>query len=238
VLAGATLWSAPLVARAGSFQVSPVLVSVATFGDVAVTNTTSVTMRFSVSGFGWTQTPSEKHKIAPSDKLVYFPQVFTLAPGATQRVRVGMSDRTGPVEHAFRLYIAELPPFNPLQLKGQALTLLSRVDIPVFQPPTDPAVAVPGIERATEHDGNLGVLLANDGNVHTMPSQVGVTGRDADGKAVWSGSTDVWYVLAKSSQLATMPIAASACKRVRSFDITWRAEDRTVARTLANGTCT
>ncbi len=227
----------PLAARAGTFQVSPILLSISKFGDVAITNTTSVPMRFSIKGSEWTQTATERMKKTDTDKVVYFPQVFTLGAGETQRIRVGMSDPATALERAYRLLIAELPPFNPLQVHGPTLTFLSRADIPVFAQPTGTAAANPAIDRLTNTTENVNILVTNEGNAHTMPSQIALTGRDAAGKSIWTGSGDVWYVLAKSAQTASIAVPAATCSRIKSFDAVWHVDGRTISRTLANGTC-
>lgn len=241
-LAGLSLFLAlasPFTARAGTFQISPLALTITRFGDVTVTNTSQGSIRFSISAFAWSQTPHARENRASSDDIVYFPQVFALDAGASQRIRVGITATPGQVERPYRLFVSELPPFDRHAAAGQQLLILSRIDIPVFQPPSANATTAPRIDRVEISAGSASVTVANDGTEHVAPSHVGVALRDAAGSRIWAGTADVWYVLARSSQSAELRLPEPACNRASSAQITWNAGGQTVTQTvkLSAGSC-
>jgi P pilus assembly chaperone PapD len=229
---------APAIASAATFEVSPLKLNVATFGDVTVTNTSSEPVRFSIDAYAWSQTPSEREHRSASDAIAYFPQVFALSPGASQRVRISLDSRPGATEGAYRLFITELPPFDR-NANGQKLLILSRIDIPVFEPPAVNGSTLPRIDHLSAVADKISALVSNDGTVHVAPSRVELIARDASGTGIWSSGSDVWYVLAQSRQLVNARVPNSVCARIRSVSASWNAAGRTVSQTFATpaGVC-
>ncbi len=241
-LAGLSLFIAlasPLTARAATFQMSPLSLTITKFGDVTVTNTSQEAIRFSVSAFAWSQTPQAREIKTASDDIVYFPQVFSLDAGASQRIRVGITATPASTERAYRLFITELPPFDPRAAAGQHLLILSRMDIPVFQPASAAAAAAPRVNHAEVSHASAFLTLGNAGTEHVAPSHVDVALRDASGSRIWTGTAGVWYVLAGSSQNAKLPLPPSACSRASSAQISWNAGGQTVTQAvkLSPGSC-
>ncbi|PKO25439.1 MAG: molecular chaperone [Betaproteobacteria bacterium HGW-Betaproteobacteria-8] len=101
----------------------------------------------------------------PSRDLLVNPPVFTLQPGKTQLIRLGLNKPTkNPEELAYRLYINEVPP--PPKPGFTGLQMALRVGIPVFIDPSQPAK--PKLEWQASHsaDGSIRLVVTNKGNVH------------------------------------------------------------------------
>lgn len=226
---------APLSASAATFEVSPLSLNITAFGDVTVTNTSGAPMRFSIDAYAWSQTPAEREHREPSDHVAYFPQVFALNPGSTQRIRMSLDTEPGASERAYRFFISELPPFDR-GANAQKLLILSRIDIPVFEPPAQQGAAAPRIERLGANSGNVSALVANAGSVHVAPSRVSLRARDASGTTVWSNNAVVWYVLAHSRQLAAARVPANVCANVRSISASWSVSGQTLSQSIATPT--
>jgi fimbrial chaperone protein len=222
----------PALASAATFQVSPLSLNISTFGDVTVTNTSGEPIRFSINAKAWSQTPAESEHKEASDQIAFFPQVFSLDSGASQRIRVSLATPPGPSERSYRLFISELPPFNR-KANGQRLLILSRIDIPVFQPPAQQGAPTPHIDRLAVSRGNISALVANYGNTHIAPSHISLRALNASGAVMWSNDAEVWYVLAQSKQLATARVPANICENVRSISTSWNVNGNTVSKNLA-----
>jgi len=99
-------------------------------------------------------------ELAPTDDVIAMPPVFKLAPGAKQRLRVGMTKPFDTArEQTFRLLITEVP--TTVAAPG-SVAVAVRHSVPVF---VLPAVAVSAnlvVRRATTG----GLELANTGNRH------------------------------------------------------------------------
>ena len=131
VLAGLALswgaWSTP--ALAGTLQVNPILVEINSFqrtGSVTITNQEDAPVTIRAHAFAWHQTNGE-NVYEPSDELILSPPVFTIAPRATQTVRVGQR-RPGAEPKAYRLIIEEVPEASP----QSGIRIALRLDLPLF----------------------------------------------------------------------------------------------------------
>src|SRR5438046_3155672 len=99
-------------AKAATFSVDPIIVTLEktnSSASIAVTNQTTQKLRLQVTGFSWSQSRSGQLELAKTDQLVYFPQLLSLDPGETKRVRVGVTLPQGATEKTFRVFMEELP---------------------------------------------------------------------------------------------------------------------------------
>src|SRR5512140_3419810 len=95
-------------ARAGSFGVSPTRVDLdrgAKSAIIEVTNDDEAKLSFQAKLFEWRQGADGKDEYAESQDLIYFPQIFTIAPKAKRIIRVGIKGPPGDVEKAYRLFV-------------------------------------------------------------------------------------------------------------------------------------
>lgn len=134
---------------------------------VTVSNGGKEAVAVQVEAVAWAQ-ENGADQYTPTHDLLVNPQVFSLPPGGSQVVRVGLrqpADRQREV--AYRLFVRELPP--PPQLAasvvGQQIRVLMELRLPVYVAPADPRPAQEWRARR-QADGSLAVEVANVGNVH------------------------------------------------------------------------
>jgi len=101
----------------------------------------------------------------PSRDLLVNPPVFTLQPGKTQLIRLGLNKPVkNPQELSYRLYINEVPP--PPKPGFTGLQMAMRLGIPVFVEPHQPAKPKLEWQASRNHDGSIKLTVANTGNAH------------------------------------------------------------------------
>ena len=156
------------MAAAGSFSVSPVRVTITPESRVValrVHNSGTEPTSVQAELMAWSQKDDED-RFEPSRAVLVTPPIFTIPPGETQVVRVGL--RRPPdqrKELSYRLFLQELPP--PIPGNFQGLRVVTRMSLPVFVAPAA-GEAAPDLRwrmRRTA-DGDLLVTSLNDGNGH------------------------------------------------------------------------
>ena len=227
--AGAALVLGTLApASAAPFSIAPLSVSIGTvpYGDVVIRNTAAEEESFSVRAFAWSQDEYGHSQLSPATQLLAFPALFTLAPGDSQRIRVGRSFQTlSPSgESAYRLYITQLPPARLSAAAHGGVALQERVDIPLFDGTPLDGAPLPAIAGVHSGNGVLNVDLTNQGEVHTAPSPVEAIGYDAAGRRVWSGEKQAWYVLAHARSMVTIELPLQACRQITRLHLQWLAK--------------
>ena len=233
-VAALTAASAP-AAFAGEFSVSPVrldLGGVARSQLLAITNAGTVPARFLVRGAAWTMTEAGAVQLSDDDKLIVFPASFTVAPKATQNIRVGTDQRPGETEKTWRVVLEELPDANAAGSAGATINVLSVISVPVFMAPLKVSKAME-ISWVGHEGASAKVALANGGNMHEMVAAVSVTamrGEDTAAQAQQEG----WYILPGKRRVYSVAGEKSWCAPgVTRFEI--RATDRQ-GETLARQT--
>ena len=225
-------------ARAATFSVDPIIVTLEktnSSASIAVTNQTAQKLRLQVTGFSWKQSTSGQLQLAKTDQLIYFPQLLTLDPGETKRVRVGVTIAQGPVEKTFRVFMEELPPLQSvLAPKGRAqVTLLLKVGIPVFLRPSVAPVISGAVRNASLQKSSLAFDVANTGNAHFSIQNVTVVGKNRSGAQELSQSISGWYVLAGGTRRFVLPISASRCASLQTLTVQVRTDAGRFGETFA-----
>jgi fimbrial chaperone protein len=182
-LAGATT-----VALAGSFDVSPVRIDIARSRPSAVVRVTNrgaepVTIQAQTQAWSYA---GEQDVLADTDDVLLNPPVFTLAPGATQFLRVGMRTRNAPpTEASYRIVLEELP--AEARPDDVGVRTLLRISFPLFVAPAG-AKALPQLTWRMTRDAAAGILLTatNEGNAHVKVSEISL--RPDSGDAVASAN--------------------------------------------------
>jgi fimbrial chaperone protein len=121
-------------AQASNFEISPVVLelsSARTAGVVKLINNDTHEVSLQIRAYDWTQVDSQD-KLDPTQNLIISPPVFTLAPGASQTIRVVSKQAAGSQEIAYRLLIDEIPS----AAAGAAINFKFRISMPVFIAPT------------------------------------------------------------------------------------------------------
>lgn len=217
-LRGLAFFSAALLgstlAHASSFSVNPVRVTLSAKQPVAaitVRNADHEPTVVQLEATAWTQVEGKDVQV-PSTDLLATPPIFTLPPGGSQIVRVGLRGaRNVSSEVTYRLSLREVPSSQP-SITGLKVAL--RISMPIFVLPATPVA--PDIQwRATrEEDGKVRVTATNTGNAHV---QLGKLDLLADGNVVGTRSI-AEYVLPGNARYWTIetqgPLATGAPMRI------------------------
>jgi fimbrial chaperone protein len=212
-------------ALADTFQINPITVTIqapAKSADVSVVNHSTTEMRFTLVGGAWTQGETNGLPIAPTDNLLVFPEIFRLAPGATQRVRVSILSPGSGSEQAFRLYVEQLPALARPHAGHPTINVVTRVGIPIFLSGAAGSTATPTIANTKATRSSVTMDLRNQGNVHVAPSTLSVSVR-ANNRVVWSANRAVWYVLAGEQTSVAVAFPSGVCASGRTVDLMWKS---------------
>lgn len=221
-LAAAALIAAALIAAApaaaGTFQISPTRLELPSKGSSAVvtlTNTDVEAVRLQAKVFAWSQSPSGEQELVAAPDLVVFPTLFTLAPGESRRVKVGITVGPQARERTYRLFLEELPP--PAS-RGVGLRVLTRLSVPIFQAPLR-EVRAGAISRVAMVGGKLGIDVRNQGTVSVMLKSARAVATDAAGAVVWQGEASGWYLLAGGLRTFELEVPAEQAARVAAVEV-------------------
>lgn len=155
--------SSPL-AQAGAFSVNPLRVDLSakqTGAMIQVKNTGDAALTLQLSVMAWSQADGED-RLSRSRDLLATPPMFTIAPGATQAVRIGaLRKPEADTELPYRLLLQEIPSSGQADFTGLHVAL--NVSMPVFLHPLRPGQPAldARLERTGEQEGRL--RLVNDG---------------------------------------------------------------------------
>jgi fimbrial chaperone protein len=224
-------------AWAATFIVNPVQVrlsAAAKSGVLTTKNASPDPIRFQLNLFAWGQSPQGEMQLTPTRDLVFFPVLFTLAPGEERIIRVGATVPPGAVEKTYRIFIEELPPAEgapPSTKEPGQVKIRTRVGIPIFVRPIK-EVAASGIEDLALSDGRLVFEIKNSGTVHFVAQAIRITGRGAAGETVLEGALEGWYVLAGGSRRYQMEIPEDRCPKVRTLVVEVQTAETTLNKRL------
>lgn len=169
LLACALLAAAP--SRASSLQVAPTGIALASSQNADVlklSNTGNEPMRAQVRVFHWTQHDG-KDVLEPTRDIVATPAMLSIAPGASQLVRVVRLGPPAAQEGNYRVIVSELPPPKKPGVKV-GLQFALEYSLPVFLLPPD----APSSGGYVLHARRVGDMLevSNSGRMHARLSQV------------------------------------------------------------------
>ena len=162
-------------AALASVNVSPVLLEMSDSRDrdvVRVTNSSGAAKSFEVNAVAWSQSGQEREIYSETDELLAVPPLFTLQPGQTQVVRIGlMRPADATTELAYRVFFTELaPPETSDDTSGVNMRL--RFGIPVFVAPTAPAQSAVELVKSATAGNQTAVQLRNNGNVRVKVIEI------------------------------------------------------------------
>jgi fimbrial chaperone protein len=229
------------VTEGASFSVDPTLIRLSQAEPsqlLEVRNDSAEPVRFQVAGFAWAQSLDGEMEVAATEDLVFFPELFTLAPGQSRKIRVGTTAAYGRIEKAYRLFVEELPPEEPKPETTSGVRVLTKMGIPVFLAPTD-SRAEARLSSVGLSGAEVGFTLDNAGTTFFVPEDVRVVGVDATGATVIDRKLQSWYVLAGTSRRFSMSVPPPDCDRVRAVAIEVKAGGAALKERLETprGTC-
>ena len=171
-------------AQAGMIGVSPLRVdfdATQKAGVVRVFNTGDTDMAMQVDARSWVQADDGTDAYDSTSEVIAVPPIFTIAPGESQIVRVGLVGAQRPDrEIAHRLFLTELPrpTFDPL---GGQLRMRLIVSLPIFTAPAAvPADADLEIVETAIDAGKLRARFRNPGNTHIRVQQVTAVNQEGE----------------------------------------------------------
>jgi fimbrial chaperone protein len=169
-------------------DISPVLVEMSETHDkevVRITNSGDTAKSFEASAVAWSQSEKEREIYTDTDELLVVPPLFTIQPGQTQVVRIGLMRRADEnLELAYRIFFTELAPPELGEDTATGIKMRLRFGVPAFVAPL--AVPSPAIDLVKLHsiDGHTFMELRNIGNVHVKVNEVRYLAPLATEKAV------------------------------------------------------
>lgn len=210
--------SAP--ASAATFSVNPTQIALsARVASALLTlrNESDETLRFQLSAFNWTQGVSGEIQLEPTQDVIFFPALLTLAPKEERRIRIGTTATVGAQEKSYRIFVEELPPSDASR-NGAAVRVLTKMGIPVFVRPTR-ETATATLADLGLRAGTLHFSVGNTGTVHVIPQKIRVRGVGARGEAVFEREVAGWYILPGGRRDFDLPVPADECTRTASMQI-------------------
>jgi len=168
---------------------------------LTVTNQGKGETAIQIRAFAWSQ-QSGDDELSPSDTVVVSPPLASIAPGATQVVRLILRQPPRDREATYRILVDQIPP----PAEAGIVRIVLRMSIPIFAEPT--TRVVPHLQFHVERDGGSAFLVAsNDGAHHEKIRDVALwtsDGHKLDTKSnaspyVLAGATRRWPIEAQGS---------------------------------------
>lgn len=175
IVASLVLLVLPGGAAAGSLGISPTRVTLTEKTPTAVitiVNQGTDPKVIQAELLRWTQ-EGGKDVHAPTRDLLVNPPVFTVAPGKTQVIRVGLNRAANDAQElAYRLFLQEVPPPPPLP-GFTGLQVVLRIGVPVFVAPAKAPVSSMLRWKAVRMEaGTIELTVSNEGNAHAELAEV------------------------------------------------------------------
>lgn len=146
-----------------------------------------------VRAFAWSQ-PAGEDQLTPSTELLASPPLATIAPGASQIVRLVLRRPPQDREATYRVLIDQIPP----PAEPGVVHVVLRVSLPVFAEATT-RTAPPRLQFQLRRDAKGAYLVAlNDGGRHQILRDIVVT--TSDGSKLKAEANASPYVLAGASR--------------------------------------
>ncbi len=140
--------------------------------------------------FQWDQA-NGKDRLTPAPDVVISPPIFSLEPGSTQIVRVGLVENLpGSIERSYRILITEVPSTTA----PDRVMVTLQLSIPVFVTPSGATQAQVQIRARKLAHHKVELVLSNTGGSHIRLTRLVL--RDAASSRVIAEDTAPLYVLA------------------------------------------
>ncbi len=208
------------LASAAVINVTPtrlMIVASGTSTDLSITNEGTQSVRFSVRAYRWHQNVDGTQSVEPTDDLIVFPQIVTLAPRARRAIRVGFTGARPVIETDYRIIATELPIVEDAPA-APGLTIRSKLSVPLF---IAPEVARHDLQIDSAHAtaGSLAFDVLERGTVYAFLSGVRVRGSNAAGATLFERSIEGWYLLPNQPRRFTVAISRTTCRRLTRLDV-------------------
>jgi len=191
------------MAAAQALSVLPVNVLLAPGQKAAtltITNQGNSASAIQIRGYAWSQKDGND-QLTTSDALVVSPPLATIAPGATQVVRLilRLPPLSGDREATYRILVDQIPP----PAEPGIVHVVLRLSIPIFAPPTSRAASI--VRYHIELDaGQMYLVGSNEGLRHEAVRDIVMS--TGDGRKLKPGPGVSPYILSGATR--RWPIAA------------------------------
>jgi fimbrial chaperone protein len=206
-------------AAASAFRVTPIQVQFSGRSSTLLnlSNESDQPLRFQISAFAWTQSPTGEIQLSPTEDISFFPSLLTLKPHEERKVRVGSNVAATDSEKTYRIFFEELPPpEKPAGEKKSEVRILTKMGIPIFvQPPKGTAEA--RVADLKTDNGRVSFRVTNNGNTHYSVRAIHLTATDAGGQKVFNRDLDGWYILAGGVRDYSVDLPVESCPKIRSI---------------------
>ena len=162
----------PLLANpsaATSLRVSPIRVELSSNTPTSLlrlTNDDETARVVQVELMAWSQ-EKQRDSFQPSNDIVVNPPIFTVAPGKTQFIRMGLRHPvTSNDELAYRLFMTEVPQDQAVAVQPGQLNVVLRLSVPVFVSPQTAISPTLRWTAVSNQDNSIKITATNTGNVH------------------------------------------------------------------------
>lgn len=194
---------APFSVMAGSLSVTPIRIELSSAQrSVALTvrndgNQPTVVQAQLVA---WSQADDDD-RLEPTTDILASPPIFTIAPGASQILRVALRRAPDPArEQSYRILVTEVPGKPQPEFTGAQFAL--KISLPIFVDAsgakTSPQLEWSGVRTAT---GELALTAVNTGAKHIQVHAIEVTRAGSDPDARFAG---LWYILPGQRRTVTI----------------------------------
>ncbi len=183
---------------------------------ITLTNESDDPTRFEAAANVWSENPDGTTVLEPNADIIVFPQLTTLAPHESKRIRIGTERAPGTAERSYRLILQELPQLNRDTGRLQ-IQVLAKISLPIFVTPRG-AQATAAIVPPRLENGVLQFDVANTGAMRFVLRQVDVIGHGVGGET-FSLKTAGWYVLAGGRRTFQVALNAADCRRTTEVEI-------------------
>jgi len=178
----------PLVSHAADVTLMPVSVQLNRSNDratVQVMNNGSQPVIMQAEAIAWTRVDGKDIDGATSDIIVN-PPVFTVQPGQTQIVRLGLRrSQDLQQEGTYRMVLREVPGLNLSDIGNVSgsVRVLVALRVPIYVAPTR-VVREERWQLRQDGDGHMVASISNAGNVHVKVSELRLQGAGTDGMVI------------------------------------------------------
>jgi fimbrial chaperone protein len=188
-------------------------------GSIEIRNPGTERKRFEVAAVSWRQDRDGQPRLSPTTDVFFHPALLDIPPGGKGIVRAGVKSGGAPTERTYRLIVTELEP--PPRAGGAgiaALTMLTRLSVPIFVEPKSPR-SEPAVDALRVEARKIAFSLVNRGNSHYVAKRLSVRGVDEVGEALFEIARDGWYVLPGDPSDYELDFPAVACTRLRAIEV-------------------
>jgi fimbrial chaperone protein len=225
---------------AAEWQVQPTTLDLkggAKSGVFSVINNGKEKVEFQVSVQEWNQDAKGKDVYADTKDIVFFPKVMSVEGNSQRAIRIGLKAPISTKEKTYRLFVQEIPapkkqPDVKLEGKIQAgLTIAFRFSMPIFVKPAK-SQELFVIDKVEMSKGTAKAIVRNTGNVHVKLNKVIFSGKDADGKEIFSKEVAGWYILHGLALPYEAAVPKDVCGKIAKIDVNAQGENGNINGSL------